>query len=307
MKPTSLIFLALSLILLVGGFMVCGVAKSMAKNQGIRIYDQEINKDGDSVYTYNIADDTVTKLALKFSGIDVHIRGSESESYIELKNFDANSYSTTLTGSTVTVDGTVGFMSSLIDMSGGGIRFKGLRYFLMEKPSGDRQKSITVCISRNSGLKSLNVTSEKGDVYLSDIAGGIEYSISTTDSDIFLDGIRTTDIENVNSFATLTAVRGSITVKSSSMQLIKMTAEEGNITVDASTGTVSSDFITYDIKATEGAINYNGTDYEGELKITSPDEKSKIKAEITKGVVRITDAPSGGTDPRSGDETAPGN
>ena len=43
MKPTSLIFLALSLILLVGGFMVCGVAKSMAKNQGIRIYDQEIN------------------------------------------------------------------------------------------------------------------------------------------------------------------------------------------------------------------------------------------------------------------------
>ena len=288
MKPTSLIFLALSLILLVGGFMVCGVAKSMAKNQGIRIYDQEINKDGDSVYTYNIADDTVTKLALKFSGIDVHIRGSESESYIELKNFDANSYSTTLTGSTVTVDGTVGFMSSLIDMSGGGIRFKGLRYFLMEKPSGDRQKSITVCISRNSGLKSLNVTSEKGDVYLSDIAGGIEYSISTTDSDIFLDGIRTTDIENVNSFATLTAVRGSITV-------------------DASTGTVSSDFITYDIKATEGAINYNGTDYEGELKITSPDEKSKIKAEITKGVVRITDAPSGGTDPGSGNETAPGN
>lgn len=61
MKPTSLIFLALSLILLVGGFMVCGVAKSMAKNQGIRIYDQEINKDGDSVYTYNIADDTVYK------------------------------------------------------------------------------------------------------------------------------------------------------------------------------------------------------------------------------------------------------
>ena len=104
----------------------------------------------------------------------------------------------------------------------------------------------------------------------------LEYSISTTDSDIFLDGVRTTDIENVNSFATLTAVRGSITVKSSSMQLIKMTAEEGNITVDASTGTVSSDFITYDIKATEGAINYNGTDYEGELKITSPDEKSKI-------------------------------
>ena len=151
------------------------------------------------------------------------------------------------------------------------------------------------------------MTSEKGDVYLSDIAGGIEYSISTTDSDIFLDGVRTTDIENVNSFATLTAVRGSITVKSSSMQLIKMTAEEGNITVDASTGTVSSDFITYDIKATEGAINYNGTDYEGELKITSPDEKSKIKAEITKGVVRITDAPSGGTHPGSGSETAPGN
>lgn len=307
MKPTSLIFLALSLILLVGGFMVCGVAKSMAKNQGIRIYDQEINQEGDSVYTYNIANDTVTKLSLKFSDIDVHIYGTENESYVELKNFDANSYSTTLTGSSVSVDGTVGFMSSLVDMSGGGVRFKGLRYFLMKKPSGDRQKSVNVYISGNSGLKSLSVTSENGDVYLSGITGGIEYSVSTTNSDIFLDGIRTPDIENVNSFATLTTVKGNITVKSSSMQLIKMTAEEGNITVDAASGTVSSDYITYDIKATEGAINYNGTDYEGELKITSPDEKSKIKADITKGVVRITDASSGGNDSGNGSETEPVN
>ena len=103
---------------------------------------KEINKDGDSVYTYNIADDTVTKLALKFSGIDVHIRGSESESYIELKNFDANSYSTTLTGSTVTVDGTVGFMSSLIDMSGGGIRFRACAISLWKSPPEIGRKAL---------------------------------------------------------------------------------------------------------------------------------------------------------------------
>ena len=305
MKPTSLIFLALSLVLLIGGFMVCGVAKSMAKNQGVRIYDQEINKEGDSVYTYNIADDTITKLSLKFSDVDVHIYGTENESYVELKNFDANAHSTSLTGSSVTVDGTTGFISSLVDMSSGGFRFKGIRYFLMKKPSGDRQKSVNVYISNSTGLKSITVISEGGDVYLSGITGGIEYNVSTTESDIFLDGIRTPDIENVNSYAALTAVKGNITVKSSSMQLIRMTAEEGNITVDSTNGAVSSDFITYDISTNEGAINYNGTDYEGELKITSPDEKSKIKADVIKGVIRITDASSGGNGSESGTETEP--
>lgn len=296
MKPTSLIFLALSLILIVGGFMVCGVAKTMADNQDVRIFDQELDENGDAVYTYSIADDTVSKLSLTFSDIDVYIHGTKSESYIELKNFDANSYSTTVTGSSVSVDGTVGFISSLIDRSSGGIRFKGIRYFLMKKPAEDRQRSVNIYISENTGLKSLSVTSNKGNVYLSGITAGIEYSVNTSDSDIILDGIRTPDIENVNSFATLTAVKGNITVKSSSMQLIKLTAEEGNITVDATNGDVASDFITYDIKTNEGAIKYNGNDFEGELKITSPDEKCKIKAEITKGVVRITDTASSSTE-----------
>lgn len=302
MKPTSLIFLALSLVLLIGGFMVCGIAKSMAKDQGVRIYDQEINSEGDSVYTYNIADDTITKLSLKFSGVDVHIYGTQNESYVELKNFDANSYSTTLTGSSVSVDGTGGLLSSLVDRSSGGITFKGLRYFLMKRPSADRPKSVNVYISNGTGLKTLTVNSVGGDVYLSGITGGIEYNVNTEESDIFLDGIRTPDIENVNSFATLTTVKGNITVKASSMQLIKMTAQEGNITVDSTSGAVSSDYISYDITANEAAINYNGNDFEGELKITSPAEKSKIKADIIKGVIRITDIASG----EGAGETEPG-
>lgn len=38
-----------------------------AKTQGIKIYDQEINAEGDSVYTYNISDESITKLSLVFA------------------------------------------------------------------------------------------------------------------------------------------------------------------------------------------------------------------------------------------------
>ncbi len=285
MKPTSLIFLALSVILFVGGFMACGIAKSMAKTQGIKIYDQEINAEGDSVYTYNISDESITKLSLVFADVDVNIIGTAEDSYIELKNFDVNSYKTTLSGSSVTINGTVSFISSMIDMSGGGIQFKGLRYFFLDKPDPDRPKTVNIYISENSGLKSLNVTTEKGTVYCKNLSNPIDYYITTNDSDIVFDKIETISI------AELKTTNGNISITTSEIATLSANIENGNLLFEAN-GAYSANLATYNLMATEGIVTYNGTKSEetpGELKITSPAPKCLIKALVTNGNITVND------------------
>ena len=90
MRPTSMIFLVLSLILIFGGFMTCSIAKSMAASENISIYDQVFDENGDAIYTYNISEQAINKLALTFSDVDVTVVGGASSSYVELKNFDVN-------------------------------------------------------------------------------------------------------------------------------------------------------------------------------------------------------------------------
>ncbi len=285
MKPTSLIFLALSVVLLIGGFLTCSIAESMAKSRGISIFDQKINDEGDAVYVYNLSDESITKLSLVFSDVDVTVIGTENESYIEMKNFRVNDYRTTLSGSSVTVDGTVSFFSSLIDMSGGGVQFKGLRYFFLEKPDPDRPRSVTVYIAENSGLKNLSVTSTKGTVTCRDLPNAVDYSVNAVDADIRFDRINTISV------AELKTTNGNITVKGSEIATLTASIENGNFSVDAD-GAYSSDLTTYNLVTAEGIVTYNGVvskETPSELKITSPAPKCLIKATVTKGNITVTD------------------
>lgn len=288
MKPTSLIFLVLSVILLVGGFMTCGIAKSMAAKQGIAIYDQEIDEAGDSVYTYNISDDTISKLALTFSGVDVNIVGTKDKSYVELKNFDVNSYRTSLGSSAVTVDGTVSFFSSMIDMSGGGIQFRGLRYFLLDKPDPKRPKAVNIYISETSELKTLTLSLNKGNVTCKNLSNSLDYYLTVTNGNVTLDSIQTISVAELN-------VRGgNITVQSSEIATLNAVMDSGNFTVTAN-GAYSGDLTSYDLKTADGTVNVNTTNVGTDYKVTSAAQKCLIKVNIlTKGNVTVND---GGTPP----------
>ncbi len=285
MKPTSLIFLALAAVLLFSGWFTCSIATSMADAQGVKIFEQKTDRKGDTVYVYNLSEDQLTKLSLNFDDVDVSIVGSAKSSYVELRNFDPYDYSTTLTGGTVTVDGTVGGLSSLIDMSGGGLRFKGLRYFFADKPAVGHKRSVTIYISDVSSLKTLNLTLKKGNVTLENIYNTtVDYNINVTEGNLILNTVQTESVMNLRVNA------GDLTVTNSKFTTMNTDIVGGNMTIDMTL--YAAEFVSYNVKTENSALTHNDVLIaDGQLKIATPAEiqKSLVKIDATDAVVYIKD------------------
>ena len=283
MKPTSIIFLILSLILFFGGYVTLGVARSMADSSNTPIYDQTFDENGDAVYTYNISAATISKLLLTFSDVDITIIGNAEESYVELKNFETTSYATSLSAGTVTVDGNTSFLASLIDMSTGGVSFRGIRYFLLDKPDSDRPRSVTVYVSELSEIKTIAVSLTKGSVYFKNIPNTFDYSINVSEGNVVLENVDTDAVANI------TVSKGDVDIKDSAIATMTITQEEGTTTLDA-VNAYTPELTTYDLRTEDGTVRYNGVPVGTEYKITSPAPKNNIKIISKSGVIVVSDS-----------------
>ena len=274
MKTTSLIFLAMSLVLLVGGFITCKVAKSMADSKNVKIFDQNFNKNGDTVYNYDLSSSDITKLSLTFHDTDIVFHKTSGKSYIELKNFNVNSYSTKLSGKTVSVDGTADKLSSLIDFSSGGAKFKGLRYFFIDNPDPKRLRSVDIYISDDSLLKTITVTSDGGNVNIDGINGDRDYFVYVNKSDVWLTSIDTSSV------AEISVSDGNVDINGSIVGTLAVNVNNGNVTMK-SNGHYPTELISYDLNSVSGSVVYNNNDKGGNYKTTSEIQKSLTTIQTT--------------------------
>ncbi len=285
MKPTSLIFLALAAVLLFSGWFTCSIAASMADAQGVSIYEQSRNKKGDIVYVYNLSDQKLSKLSLNFANVDVTIVGSAKSSYVELKNFEAYDYSTKLSGGSVTVDGTIDGLSSFIDMSGGGLRFKGLRYFFADKPLKGHKKSVTIYLSDASSLKTLNLTLRNGNVTIENVWNeNVDYNITVSEGSATFDQVITTSVINTNVSA------GNITVSNTKAATFNANIVGGNLNID--TTNYAAEFVSYNVRTENSTLTYNNAPLtDGQLKIVTPSDIQQclVKVDATDANVTIKD------------------
>ncbi len=283
MKPTSYIFLALSLVLLFCGWFTCSVAESMADAKGVQIFEQTINEDGDSVYVYNLTDESLTKLSLTFTSVNIKIIGSSESSYVELVNFDPYDYSTSRSGGSVNVDGTVSGLASFIDSSGGGFRFKGLRYFFAKKAKST-EKSVNIYISDVSELQSLSLSLKKGSVSFKNISNSIDYSVNVSDGNVDFDTVLTESVINVG------LNKGNLKVRNTECSTVNVNVTDGTVSVDM--GRYAPELLSYDIKVTNGKITHNQNEIQEEaLIITAPSDVQKclVKVSGTGSKVQIKD------------------
>ena len=284
MKPTSLIFLVLSLILFFGGYVTTGLAKSMAESSNIPIYEQSFNDTGDAIYTYNISEETISKLSLAFTGVDVTVVGMATESYFELKNFETTTYSTSLSAGVVSVDGDTSFLSSLIDMSDGGVSFRGLRYFLQDKPDPNRPKSVTVYISELSEIKSIAISLTQGSVTFKNIPNSFDYSINVTEGNVVLDNVDTTAVANIS------VAKGDVNISNSEITALTVTQEEGATLLNG-VNDYAPEKTTYDLNAADtGTVRYNGVPVGYEYKATAPAQQNRIKIASKNGTITVLDS-----------------
>ncbi|MBQ7604607.1 MAG: DUF4097 family beta strand repeat protein [Clostridia bacterium] len=284
MKPTSVIYLVLAVILFFGGFGMCRYAEKLAADRNQPIYDQEIAEDGSTLYTYEIDNTAVASLKLVFSGVDVTVKPSPDEtSRVELRNFSVREYAVTLNGSSVTVDGTVGKLASLLDRSSGGIQFRGLRYFLLKDPDSSLKKSVTVYISEASKLNSLTVSETGGTLFLSDMSNPLDYSLSVSDGAARISGISTVSV------AEISVKTGELEISGSSFNTLVVNSTGGSVRV-TSNGSIQRSTTSYDLSVSEGSLVYNGALIEdGSYKISQAISLSTVRITVSGGNINLTD------------------
>ena len=283
MKPTSLIFLVLSVILFLGGFTVCKYAESRAKKTSEPIFDSEKNENGDFVAKKAFGNEAISSVSLKFDGVDVEIVSGGDESYIELVNFEPFSYSFSLASSSISADGTVGFVSSMLDRSEGGLQFRGLRYFFADKPEKTAKKTVKLCVSPYAKLNSLVLTVTNGNVTVTDIANPVDYTISVSGGNLFVSGTETTSVFNA------TVRDGNFECNTSAALTLIAKIENGECKV-AANGAFLPGTTAYELTATGGTVIYDGSILEEDTyRVTPTVTKNLIRISVKNGNLNVND------------------
>ena len=278
MKPTSIIFLIFSVIILVVGMIVCNVATKLADKQGVVLFEQTTLENGDTVIKKEIPNDKFTKLELEIKDAPVNIFGGAESSYVELVNFDVNSYGISDLNNTLSIDDSFNITS--LFKSTGGAQFKGLRYVVFDrKEKKGSEKSVNIYLSDNTDLKNISIKLGKGSVYVKSVSKALDYSLVTEQGNVTLDEVKN---------ATLAKIRtgsGTVALNYSIGTLFDVDIASGQFNVINH----NSDQISYAVGVSTGIVRYNGEDKGSRFESVSGDPLTTINARIGEGQAMIND------------------
>lgn len=210
MKPTSVIFLIVSILLACVGFLLCMTATSLATEQGIGLFAQVGDEDDNYVATEEINEEELKKIVVKVSNVQVNIIGGAEKSEIELVNFMNNSYLIQAGRSTLQISDNSG-ISGIIDIDNFKINFHGFRdylHYLFDYIAGRPQKEqiLNVYLTDAADLVNFNITAGDADITVSHMTADCDYKVIlangvvtfedvTTDSSIQIESTESSNIE----------------------------------------------------------------------------------------------------------------
>ena len=213
MKPTSVIFLIVSILLACVGFLLCITASSMATEQGIGLFSFVGDEDDNYVATQTFTEEDLKKIVIKVSDVNVNVIGGAEESKIELVNFMNNSYNIQAGRATLQISDNSG-ITGLIDLENFKINFGGFRdylHYLFDFIEGNEKKEqiLNVYLTDEADLVNFNITVGDGDITLSHMQTECDYKIVlangvveidnvTTDSSIQIESTESSNIEIKN-------------------------------------------------------------------------------------------------------------
>ena len=224
MKPTSIIFIIVSVLLACVGVLLMVTASNMADTQGISLFTQTGDSDNNFTASYEIDDENIKKLSIDVSNVTVNVYGNAKQSKIELVNFPEGTFDLTTGKTTMTLADKTD-ISNIVDLDNLKINFNGFRDYLHYFQYKDKEKTVNVYFSDECSVTIFSL-STAGDVTLEDLNNNCDYRVkvgkgnvsvtnlttnssltvnSTDDSNITLNTVEANDIEinGINAFATM--------------------------------------------------------------------------------------------------------
>lgn len=280
MKPTSVIFLIVAVLLACVGFLLCMTATSLATEQGIGLFEQIGDEDDNYVSTEKINEEDLKKIVVKVGNVNVNVIGGAEEARIELVNFMNNSYQIQAGRSTLQISDNSG-ISGIVDIDNFKINFHGFRdylHYISDYVAGNPQKEqiLNIYLTDTADLVNFNITMGSGDLTVSNMTADCDYKIVlengvveidrvTTDSSIQIESTVSSNIEIKD---TVTDELRIMSPKSECFIEISDTTFSRAMYVEAKSGDivydrVESDFAGLDVKfeALGNTVSVFGTNY----------------------------------------------
>jgi len=277
MRPTSVIFLIFSVILIASGVGVLFLAQGMAESDDIALFAQSVDENNNLVEIYDFTDQSIDRISLTLSGASVNVYGNSEKSYIELINFPKSTYDLSVSSKTINIDNTISLLS-LVRIKENGLNFSGLRHYLNTGDYRDLPKTINIYIKPEEEIKVYNFSVAKGDVVINDIKSSADYSVNIGSGSIKMENIES------RSTANLSLESGDVLLNECFIENISVMIEAGNL--DYIMNGMENQIIDVRIKD-NGNVKVNGTDRGSEYIYESEIYYMILDAEIEKGDINI--------------------
>ena len=185
MKPTSIIFLILSVVLLAVGIIICSVSAESADSKGIELICDEIDKDGNAITRDDLDAYNVTSFEINMKDVDINVIRTAKKSYIEFVNINPAVYDYKISNGTMELKTIKPFnIKSFIKLRENGSPFSGLRSYLYLDEYEDKAASVNIYITDTSNVGKMNVTLNNGSISVEETTVNCVYTLETKKGDI---------------------------------------------------------------------------------------------------------------------------
>lgn len=303
MKPTSIIFILISIVIIFFGNRICDNAEKRAEEEGIDIFGQTVDEENNSVYKFTFgAEDVYNKLELVLDEADVYIYGGFSEPYMELYNFEDGSYAMTTTNRNITVNTSLDIMS-MLKFWETGFSFDGLRGYLheQEKTETVMAKRVNIYLPTDGDINVINVTLDKGSVHVSNLDTSVDFAVNLGEGDAVFTSVNTTsyiksDIKKGDLYLngvtvgtlTTTMTDGDVNAENFNFTNVSITGVTTNVSVTTSN---ALDFFDTYLSARQGKVTVNDEDFGAQYdKESSSANEATVIITVTEGNIIMAQA-----------------
>ncbi len=297
MKPVSVVFLIISVILIILGILTCSFAMMQARVQGVQLYDTK-NSDGEIENIFDFSSEEIGKIEINVADADVKIICGADNNKIEIRNFSSTGYVCQVENKALVMETGLNILS-LTDLAQGEIRFKGFRYYVNELFGSDviGRKSVNLYISDTYDIKVIDVKTTNGDITIE----GSEF-----DADITLQvnngNINASDVRTDSSFDASVTSSGDITLSNVVCAMSDVACESGSVKGDLTADEISVvaekdvklscktdlEEYNYDLQANDGKITIMGINLNTPHKTHNPNFSKRIQIEAKNGNIDIS-------------------
>lgn len=200
MRPASLIFLVIGLLLVITGSVICTRAERLAADDGYSLFDKQEDADGNSIKTYEITkktedDPEVSKIRVRVDGVDVEIRGGEERSYVEIynKNGIFNCY---ISNKVMTISNQFD-IAEIVESSGSDFEFNGVRRYMDFSIFRTKEKKVIIHLCESDPLKQIELDVSNNHVSMNGVQEDIDLIVKASGTDFDLRDIRTASILSI--------------------------------------------------------------------------------------------------------------